>query len=145
MVPVFLLFFFLLELDLLLPSRHQMRAFFLKNGEVYSKTTLFFSQSSFRMKKYIIWWFCNDNLKAKGHEQKNARKSGPSRLLTIKFTGTLRNYRILKVLLTCNVLSISLKSLENTRESSLSEGESFGSTKISIDIPLFSRISILRR
>ena len=57
-----------LLLSILYPISHQMTTFFTQNDEDFTKMISLFSQYSFWMRKVVIWWLFNDNLRARGRE-----------------------------------------------------------------------------
>ena len=58
--------FFYVALALNLSSKNQqMTTFSVQNNEAFTKTTSFFSQSSFWMKEVVIWWLERERSKAR--------------------------------------------------------------------------------
>jgi hypothetical protein len=47
------------------PKSHQMTIYFIQNDEVFTKTKLFLIDNGFWLRKVVIWWLFNNDLKAR--------------------------------------------------------------------------------
>ena len=63
-------------------KRHQNATYFIQNDEVFTKTKSLFSQYSFWMRKDVIWWLFNDDLRSRGQEpEKKETTNSPQKWL----------------------------------------------------------------
>ena len=88
--PEFVVLFFSHSWILALKSSsksHQMTTCFIQNDEVFTERNSLFSQYSFLIRKLVIWWLFNDDLRVRGQEleKKGTTNSAPLSLVPLVF------------------------------------------------------------